>query len=115
MTPKEPKEYDGKGYMIDTKKWKNWNNHNTIPRGWITLGEDHYKPVTFKQICSTKNVHGPYTIDTFGTIDIPECHWLVVIFACGNPTSCDCIVIVPLFGINQTSLAIIFCKMKKSE
>merc|ERR1711992_376795 len=52
------REYDSEGRLIDTEKW---DNHNTIARGWITAGEDHYQPVTFRKIYGTKSVHGPST------------------------------------------------------
>merc|ERR1719447_419175 len=50
------REYDSEGHLIDTDKW---DNHNTIARGWLTAGEDHYQPVTFRKIYGTKSVHGP--------------------------------------------------------
>jgi hypothetical protein len=50
------REYDSEGRLIDTDKW---DNHNTIARGWLTAGEDHYQPVTFRKIYGTKSVHGP--------------------------------------------------------
>merc|ERR1719225_2178867 len=52
------REYDSEGRLIDTDKW---DNHNTIARGWLTAGEDHYQPVTFRKIYGTKSVHGPST------------------------------------------------------
>ena len=45
-------ECDSEGRLIDTDKW---DNHNTIARGWITSGEDHYQPVTFRKIYGAKN------------------------------------------------------------
>ena len=49
-------EFDSQGRLIDTDKW---DNHNTIARGWLTAGEDHYHPVTFRRIYGTKSVSGP--------------------------------------------------------
>merc|ERR1712083_253234 len=46
------REYDSEGRLIDTDKW---DNHNTIARGWLTSGEDHYQPVTFRKIYNSKN------------------------------------------------------------
>ena len=51
--------------MIDTDKW---DNHNTIARGWVTAGEDHYQPVTFRKIYGTKSVTGPSPLPTSSTI-----------------------------------------------
>ena len=45
-------ECDSQGRLIDTDKW---DNHNTIARGWLTSGEDHYQPVTFRKIYNSKN------------------------------------------------------------
>jgi len=50
------REFDSQGRLIDTDKW---DNHNTIARGWLTAGEDHYHPVTFRRIYGTKSVSGP--------------------------------------------------------
>jgi len=50
------REYDSQGRLMDTDKW---DNHNTIARGWLTAGEDHYQPVTFRRIYGTKSVAGP--------------------------------------------------------
>ena len=44
-------ECDSQGRLIDTDKW---DNHNTIARGWLTSGEDHYQPVTFRRIYGAK-------------------------------------------------------------
>merc|ERR1719266_3087319 len=46
------RECDSQGRLIDTEKW---DNHNTIARGWLTSGEDHYQPVTFRKIYNSKN------------------------------------------------------------
>ena len=58
-------EYDSQGRLIDTDKW---DNHNTIARGWVTAGEDHYQPVTFRKIYGTKSVTGPSPLPTSSTI-----------------------------------------------
>lgn len=50
------REYDSEGHLFESDKW---DNHNTIARGWITAGEDHYQPVTFRKIYGTKSVNGP--------------------------------------------------------
>jgi len=50
------REYDSEGRLFESDKW---DNHNTIARGWITAGEDHYQPVTFRKIYGTKSVNGP--------------------------------------------------------
>lgn len=44
-------ECDSQGRLIETDKW---DNHNTIARGWLTSGEDHYQPVTFRRIYGAK-------------------------------------------------------------
>lgn len=56
ITSKTFTEYDSQGRLVDTDKW---DNHNTIARGWVTAGEDHYQPVTFRKIYGTKSVMGP--------------------------------------------------------
>jgi len=47
---------DSQGAPVDTDKW---DNHNTIARGWLSAGEDHYQPVTFRKLYGTKSVMGP--------------------------------------------------------
>lgn len=49
-------ECDSEGRLIDTDKW---DNHNTIARGWLSSGEDHYQPVTFRKIYNRQSVTGP--------------------------------------------------------
>ena len=49
-------ECDSQGRLIDTDKW---DNHNTIARGWLSSGEDHYQPVTFRKIYNKQSVTGP--------------------------------------------------------
>ena len=49
-------ECDSQGRLIDTDKW---DNHNTIARGWLSSGEDHYQPVTFRKIYNRNSVTGP--------------------------------------------------------
>jgi len=50
------RECDSEGRLIDTDKW---DNHNTIARGWLSSGEDHYQPVTFRKIYNRQSVTGP--------------------------------------------------------
>merc|ERR1712223_262357 len=52
MRDSNGRECDSQGRLIDTDKW---DNHNTIARGWLTSGEDHYQPVTFRKIYNSKN------------------------------------------------------------
>jgi len=56
MRDSNGRDYDSQGRLIDTDKW---DNHNTIARGWASAGEDHYQPVTFRKLYSTKSVAGP--------------------------------------------------------
>jgi len=65
MRDSNGREYDSQGRLIDTDKW---DNHNTIARGWVTAGEDHYQPVTFRKIYGTKSVTGPSPLPTSSTI-----------------------------------------------
>merc|ERR1719266_2643018 len=51
MRDSNGRECDSQGRLIDTDKW---DNHNTIARGWLTSGEDHYQPVTFRRIYGAK-------------------------------------------------------------
>jgi len=55
MRDSNGRECDSEGRLIDTDKW---DNHNTIARGWVTSGEDHYQPVTFRKIYNSKNQPG---------------------------------------------------------
>merc|ERR1719411_288126 len=51
MRDSNGRECDSQGRLIETDKW---DNHNTIARGWLTSGEDHYQPVTFRRIYGAK-------------------------------------------------------------
>merc|ERR1711899_491818 len=69
MRDSNGREYDSQGRLIDTDKW---DNHNTIARGWVTAGEDHYQPVTFRRIYGTKSVTGPSPLPASTTTPAPQ-------------------------------------------
>jgi hypothetical protein len=50
------RENDSQGRLIETDQW---DNHNTIARGWLTAGEDNYHPVTFRRLYGVEKQFAP--------------------------------------------------------